>query len=30
MRIQIDLPAQTLTVYDEAGALLRRYPVSTA
>jgi len=30
MRIQIDLPAQTLTVYDDAGTLLRRYPVSTA
>lgn len=30
MRIAIDLPTQTLAVYDNAGALLRRYPVSTA
>lgn len=30
MRIQIDLPTQTLTVYDDAGAVMRSYPVSTA
>jgi len=30
MRIQVDIPTQTLVVYDDAGALLRRYPVSTA
>ena len=30
MRIQIDLPTQTLTLVDDAGAVLRRYAVSTA
>lgn len=30
MRIIVSIPAQTLTVFDEAGALLRCYRVSTA
>ena len=30
MRIEIDLPAQTLTLRDDAGDVLRRYVVSTA
>jgi len=30
MRIQVDLAAQTLTLFDDAGAVLRRYTVSTA
>jgi len=29
-RILIDIPAQTLVLHDDSGALLRRYPVSTA
>jgi predicted GNAT family N-acyltransferase len=30
MHIRISLPQQTLELHDERGALLRRYPVSTA
>ena len=30
MRIEIDVPAQTLTLRDDAGKVLRSYPVSTA
>jgi len=30
MRIQVNLAAQTLTLFDDAGAVLRRYTVSTA
>jgi predicted GNAT family N-acyltransferase len=30
MHIRISLPQQTLELHDESGALLRRYPVSTA
>ena len=30
MQIRISLPQQTLELHDERGALLRRYPVSTA
>jgi predicted GNAT family N-acyltransferase len=30
MRIRISLPHQSLELHDERGALLRRYPVSTA
>jgi predicted GNAT family N-acyltransferase len=30
MRIRISLPRQSLELHDERGALLRRYPVSTA
>jgi predicted GNAT family N-acyltransferase len=30
MHIRISLPQQTLELHDEGGALLRRYPVSTA
>jgi len=30
MRIEVDLPAQTLTLYDDRGEMLRRYRVSTA
>jgi len=30
MRVAINLATQTLTVYDDAGALLRSYSVSTA
>jgi lipoprotein-anchoring transpeptidase ErfK/SrfK len=29
-RIHIDIPLQTLELVDDSGALLRRYPVSTA
>jgi L,D-transpeptidase YbiS len=30
MRIEVDLPTQTLTLYGDAGDVLRRYRVSTA
>jgi len=30
MRIEIDLPSQTLTLYGDADEVLGRYPVSTA
>jgi L,D-transpeptidase YbiS len=30
MKIEIDVPSQTLTVLDDAGAIVRSYPVSTA
>jgi len=30
MRIEVDLPTQTLTLYGDAGNVLRRYRVSTA
>ena len=30
MRIAVDLPAQTLTLYDDSGDVVRRYIVSTA
>jgi L,D-transpeptidase YbiS len=30
MKIEIDLPSQTLTLYDNVGEVLRRYRVSTA
>ena len=30
MRIEIDVPAQTLTLRDDAGKVVRSYPVSTA
>jgi lipoprotein-anchoring transpeptidase ErfK/SrfK len=30
MKIVIDVPTQTLTLFDDAGKELRRYPVSTA
>ena len=30
MKIVIDVPTQTLAVRDDAGAIVRRYPVSTA
>ena len=30
MRIDISIPRQTLTLYDDIGAVLARYPVSTA
>ena len=30
MRIQVDLATQTLTLFDDGGAVLRRYAVSTA
>lgn len=30
MKIKVDLDAQTLTLYGDAGDVLRRYPVSTA
>lgn len=30
MKIEISLPAQTLALFDEGGALLKRYSVSTA
>ena len=30
MRIEISIPAQTLSLFDDSGQLLRRFPVSTA
>lgn len=30
MKIEIDIPAQTLSLLDDAGKVLRNYPVSTA
>lgn len=30
MKIEIDVPSQTLKVLDDAGAIVRSYPVSTA
>lgn len=30
MRIEISIPAQTLSLFDDNGQLLRRFPVSTA
>ncbi len=30
MKIEIDVPAQTLVLLDDAGTVLRNYPVSTA
>jgi len=30
MKIKVDIPTQTLELLDDAGSLLRRYPVSTA
>lgn len=30
MRIDIDVPAQTLTLLDDAGKVVRSYPISTA
>jgi L,D-transpeptidase YbiS len=30
MRIEISIPKQQLTLYDDTGAVLARYPVSTA
>jgi lipoprotein-anchoring transpeptidase ErfK/SrfK len=30
VRIEVDVPAQALSVFDDAGAMIRRYPVSTA
>jgi L,D-transpeptidase YbiS len=30
MRIEVDLPTQALTLYGDAGDVLRRYRVSTA
>ena len=30
MKIEIDVPSQTLKVRDDAGAIVRSYPVSTA
>jgi lipoprotein-anchoring transpeptidase ErfK/SrfK len=30
VRIEVDVPAQALSLFDDAGAMIRRYPVSTA
>jgi len=30
MKIEIDLPSQTLKLFDDAGAIVRSYPVSSA
>jgi lipoprotein-anchoring transpeptidase ErfK/SrfK len=30
MRIRVSIPAQTLTLFDDGGAAVRSYPVSTA
>ncbi|MEW6313259.1 MAG: L,D-transpeptidase [Pseudomonadota bacterium] len=30
MQIKIDIPTQTLTLFDDQGGLVKRYPVSTA
>ena len=30
MRIDVSIPAQTLSLFDDAGRLLRQFPVSTA